>query len=166
MEIALQTDRPQTLVTELGNWNRLENQFRELFSEQALKDREFMKMKLGEYERLAYKYAGAPKTADERAMQVILNFQRTKMRRAIYPGILSRLVYRSLVLLRHALRPAPKVPAGSNDPAGYIHTAISVPEGQQTPPTEKQEQVRSWPRFGQDLGGRKPDRHQNKGQSL
>lgn len=102
MENTLQ-NRDDTLVSELGNWNRQENRFRELFSDDALKDREFIRMKLERYHSLYYKYRGAERTTDERAMMMVLRFQRRKMERTLYPGLLRRLLHRGRVRLQAAL---------------------------------------------------------------
>lgn len=96
-------DRPETLVSELGSWNRQENRFRELFSDDALKDREFIRMKLGHYHTLYYKYRGTERTTDERAMMMVLRFQRRKMERTLYPGLIRRLLYRGRMRLQAAL---------------------------------------------------------------
>ena len=83
------------LLRELGAWNRLEGMFRENFSETALGDRDFRKMKLREYDRIYRLYNGKVQTTDERALIVMLRFQRRKIRRTLYPGLLRRLLNRT-----------------------------------------------------------------------
>lgn len=82
----------KSLIRELGEWKRLEGMFRENFSETALGDRDFRKMKLREYDRIWRTYNGKEQTTDERALIVMLRFQRRKIRRALYPGLLRRLL--------------------------------------------------------------------------
>ncbi len=100
MENALQTSRPETLMSELGNWNQQENKFGALFGQEALKDREFLKMKLENYDQLYYKYSGKAQTHDEKAMMTMLRFQRRKMERSLYPGLLRRILHRGQARLR------------------------------------------------------------------
>ncbi len=95
MENALQTSRPETLMSELSNWNQQENKFGALFGQEALKDREFLKMKLENYDQLYYKYNGKAQTPDEKAMMTMLRFQRRKMERSLYPGLLRRMLHRA-----------------------------------------------------------------------
>lgn len=87
-------NRQETLMGELRNWNVQENKFRELFGDDALRDREFMKMKLEHYHSLYYKYNGRPQTQDEQAMMTMLRFQRRKMERSLHPGFLRRVLHR------------------------------------------------------------------------
>lgn len=96
----------KSLIRELGEWKRLEGMFRENFSETALGDRDFRKMKLREYDRIWRTYNGKEQTTDERALIVMLRFQRRKIRRALYPGLLRRLLNQmtSSVLSRPGVR--------------------------------------------------------------
>jgi hypothetical protein len=100
MENELQTYRPETLMSELGNWNQQENKFGALFGQDALKDREFLKMKLEHYDSLYYKYNGKAQTPDEKAMMTMLRFQRRKMERSLHPGLLRRMLHRGRARLR------------------------------------------------------------------
>ncbi len=100
MENELQTYRPETLMSELRNWNQQENKFGVLFGQDALQDREFLKMKLEHYDRLWYKYNGKPQTQDEKAMMTMLRFQRRKMERSLHLGLLRRMLHRERARLR------------------------------------------------------------------
>jgi hypothetical protein len=100
MENELQTSRPETLMGELRNWNQQENKFGVLFGQEALNDREFLKMKLEHYDSLYYKYNGKAQTQDERAMMTMLRFQRRKMERSLHPGLLRRMLHRGRARLR------------------------------------------------------------------
>jgi len=86
--------REPTLFNELSSWNAQENSFRQLFSDDVLKDRDFLKMKLAHYDKLYYKYGSSPRTTDEQAMVTMLGYQRRKMERSLYPGLLTRLLRR------------------------------------------------------------------------
>jgi len=100
MENELQTYRPETLMSELRNWHQQENKFGALFGDDALKDREFLKMKLEHYDQLYYKYNGKAQTPDEKAMMTMLRFQRRKMERSLHPGLLRRMLHRGRARLR------------------------------------------------------------------
>jgi hypothetical protein len=100
MENELQRPRPETLMSELGNWNQQENKFGALFGQDALKDREFLKMKLEHYDQLYYKYNGKAQTPDEKAMITMLRFQRRKIERSLHPGLLRRMLHRGRARLR------------------------------------------------------------------
>lgn len=100
MENELQTYRPETLMSELRNWNQQESKFGALFGQDALQDREFLKMKLEHYDQLYYKYNGKAQTPDEKAMMTMLRFQRRKMERSLHPGLLRRMLHRGRARLR------------------------------------------------------------------
>ncbi|TDX00514.1 hypothetical protein [Dinghuibacter silviterrae] len=93
----------KTLFKEMGDWNRQESMFRELFSEESLKDRDFMRMKLENYDKLYHKYNGKPLTTDEKALMRMLRFQRRKMEKILYPGLLRRMLHRGTALVKGLL---------------------------------------------------------------
>lgn len=99
MENELQNRQP-TLFSELSNWNGQESKFRELFSADVLKDRDFLKLKLDHYNKLYYKYGGGARTTDDQAMVAMLHYQRRKMERTLYPGLLTRMVRRAFARIR------------------------------------------------------------------
>lgn len=103
MEIELQANNKDTLMHGLTAWNKIENMFRDVFSEDSLKDRDYLKMKLAEYDRLHYRHSGTAQTTDERALSSMLRFQRRKMERSLYPGLLTRMVRRALRYLSPAI---------------------------------------------------------------
>lgn len=94
MDIGSQYEPQTTLAGELHAWNNQEEQFAKLFSPQALKDRDFLKLKLGQYDHLWNKYNRQPQTTDSRALLVMLQFQRRKLEKTLYPGLLRRLLHR------------------------------------------------------------------------
>jgi hypothetical protein len=100
MENELQISRPETLMSELRNWNQQENKFGALFGQDAFKDREFLKMKLEHYDQLYYKHNGKTQTQDEKAIMTMLRFQRRKMERSLHPGLLRRMLHRGRARLR------------------------------------------------------------------
>jgi hypothetical protein len=89
-----------SLMVELGVWNRQENKFREIFGEHAVKDRDFKKMKLSEYERLSHLYARGANTTDEKAMIRMLQFQQRKLTKDLYPGLIMRAIHMLIVFFR------------------------------------------------------------------
>gem|GEM_PF-5674992 len=162
----MQTFSSETLMGELGSWNKQETKFRDLFSDQALKDREFQKMKLAEYDRLWIKYNGNAITTDERALLVMLKFQRTKMEKALYPGLLRRLFRKGINTVKNIIRQRGLRAQFKRNDSSYNYNTIPVPDTytQNRDPLRQSEQRQ---RFGQDLG-RKQKNNPNKrqGQSL
>lgn len=130
------------LIVELGNWNRQEQKFRELFSDESLKDRDFLKLKLAEYTRISYRHAQSASTVDERALVTMLAYQRKKLRQALYPGFLRRLVARAYGFARemvhkHLLEVKPV--------RGTNYELPSIPVEQIAPvskPSENQREIR------------------------
>lgn len=92
-----------TLMAELGAWNRQELVFREVFGPDSVQDREFLKMKLDKYERLSQRFGLRAITTDERSLMDMLKYQRQKIARAVYPGLIRRVLHKAAVFLRPAL---------------------------------------------------------------
>lgn len=154
-----------TLITELGSWNRQEQKFRELFGADALKDREFQKMKLAEYDRLYRRHSGSVTTTDEKALLTMLRFQRSKMEKALYPGILTRLLRRGFSRLKHMVQQALQRRASvQQQPADYGISTIPLPE---RPGEEHKQETRQKRYYARDLGSRlRNGPEKRKGQSL
>lgn len=143
MEQAVQNYKSGSLMEELSSWNQQESQFRNLFSDRALQDREFLKMKLKEFDRIWYKHNGQPQSAVEKALMMMMNYQRRNLQKSLYPGILTRLLVRaftfSTALIKQSLtaRPEKKTPL-------FYAAPIPVP---QPPKQENQEKAQ-----GQNAG--------------
>lgn len=143
METGQEPIRLDTLTGEISAWNRQEQQFGRLFSDAALKDREFLKMKLGEFDRLYFKYSNTQLTRDERALLTMLRFQRRKLERALYPGILRRVAHRIAARINAAML-AGKEAKNKNrvqltDQLSNIHSVpIPVKDAQKQPATIRQ----------------------------
>ncbi len=171
MQNDLQDNRPATLVSELNVWNRRENQFMELFSPQAVKDREFQKMKLAEYNRLWYAYNGKATTTDEKALLTMLGFQRRKMEKSLYPGILTRLVRRGIAYLKAVIVQRNEANLTKQQQVQQ-YTFNTIPAKESGHPREQQSQgaamhTRQGQRYGQDLGRRlRQQNDKSKGHSL
>jgi len=152
-----------TLIAELTSWNRQEQKFRELFSEDALKDREFQKMKLDEYDRLYRKYSGMGTTTDEKALLVMVRFQKRKLERTLYPGILTRLLRRGFLTLKHIVQRALRPRYPKNQPADYAAKTIQLPT--ENGPSEQQEPRRAvgkHRRYAHGLGNRSGTGHKKR----
>ena len=119
-------DYSSSLIADLSGWNRQEQKFRELFSDDSLKDREFLKMKLAEFNRIFYKHDGTAKTTDERAFMTILGFHRKKLEKALYPGLLTRLVVRAYAFVSGLLQQRADQIKPAND-GSYHLPSIPVP---------------------------------------
>ena len=75
----------------LTGWNHTEDLFREHFGEDSLLDREFLKLKLREYDRMWYRFSRNALTRDERALLSMLRIQRRWLRKTLYHGSMRRL---------------------------------------------------------------------------
>lgn len=165
MENNTQAFTPETLMGELGSWNRQENKFRELFSAAALKDRDFMKMKLAEYDRLWLKYSGKAQTTDEKALLVMMRYQRRKLERRLYPGLLTRLVRRSVMAVRVFIRKRRESSLKKQQDLSYDFGPIPVPKAGNNLEQTREMQKQQNKRYGQDMGRRLPHKNGH-GQSL
>ena len=165
MEDRRQAFTPQTLMGELGSWNRQEAKFRELFSADALKDRDFMKMKLAEYDRLWLKYRSSVQTTDEKALLVMLRYQRRKLELSLHPGLLDRLLRRSVLAIKAFILKREENRAPKNEPLTYDYKPLPVPKTGNNPDYAKEPGKKQDGRYGQDIGRRLP--HKNgQGNSL
>lgn len=140
-----------TLMAELERWNKQEQKFKQLFGDASVKDRDFQKMKLAEYDRLWYKYQDSTATTDERSMLVMLRFQRRKLEQALYPGLITRMVRRAFVALKASFSRDKVKVSDAPGPQQYAYRSIPV----ESP--ELRSQAREHTnrhRLGQDLGKR------------
>lgn len=160
--------RQNTLMRELSGWNRQEGQFRELFGETSLKDREFLKMKLDNYTGLFHKYNGNAQTTDERALLLMLRYQRRKMEKTLYPGLLRRMIYRAAARLK-AQRLMNRKPVQASTQEGFNLPPIPVRQEQAQQQQKQQATVRQMPFPKQQMHGsmrRKQQKGRHKGHSL
>lgn len=133
--------RTPTFFSALDEWNHFEDLSREKYGADSLKDRDFQKLKLREYERLYRFYnVRTDLSRDERAMLLMLGFQRKKLRKALYPGQISRVLYRIGSYLRAKVQGA-KI----NDPFGadterYISTRWYPENKTQVTPQQTKQQ--------------------------
>lgn len=170
METTLQS-YADSLMAELGSWSKQEHKFRELFGNDAIRDRDFQKMKLAEYDRLWQKYQGKAMTTDEKSMLVMLRFQRRKLEKTLYPGILRRIFHRAAVGIKALVANRRQLREQRNQPEQYTYSTITVPgnerSGQKQASEHERQQKGQSHRYGQDLGRRLksgPDKRQ--GQSM
>ena len=85
---------PETLESGLDFWSRQEQKFQSLFGKEALKDKEFLKMKLRHYDRLWYRYKNAPLDTEGQLMRNMLKFQRRKIDKSMHRGLLRQIIRR------------------------------------------------------------------------
>lgn len=89
-------ERAPTFFSALDEWHHFEQLSWERFGEDALKDRDFQKLKLREFDRLYHYYnRRSDLSRDEKAMLLVLDFQRTKLTKALFPGRIRRLLYKA-----------------------------------------------------------------------
>ena len=132
----------------------------------------FLNEKLAEYNRLWYKYGGRAQTTDERALLLMLRFQRRKMERSLYPGLLTRMVYRAIVMARAAVRPKQADKRREDKTQPYLYSTIPVSaavrrNGREQPSQEQTATARHRKHHGYNLGRRQQQAHgKRKGPSL
>lgn len=161
MEYGLETaNKLPTLMDAFREWNRSEDMFREAFGDGALEDRDFLKLKLREYDRIWHTFNGKPLSKDEKALMVILRFQRRKLRRGLYRGLLTRFLNRAGSYIRFLLqvRRTRAVPTQVGDHRYLTNTPGLVKEGKDND-QQKQEERYQRKYNNHDLGPkRKTDR--------
>lgn len=122
------------LMAELTSWNQQEQTFKKLFSDQALQDREFLKMKLAEFDHIWYKHHLLAETTDEKALIKILQYQRNSMQKSLYPGLLTRFVVRTYNFLAESIKQSIARP----QPDLYNPPSIVIPNDQSGNSIEKE----------------------------
>ena len=151
-----------TLMAELGDWKRLEQSFVKAFGPESLRDREFLKMKLAAYERIARSHRGSLATVDDTAMLKMLGHQRRKMERVLYPGLTTRLLRRALLALKDQLFQSAAAPRMSDRHDYSSGKQAEFGDALQDQFHEKSESKR---RYGHDWG-RRQERDQGKGMGI
>ena len=94
MEVHDKRQETATLEEGLDFWIRQEQKFQSLFGKEALKDKEFLKMKLRHYDSLWYKYKHAPLGTEGQLMRNMLKFQRKKIDKSMHRGLLRQIIRR------------------------------------------------------------------------
>lgn len=150
-----------SIMAELHDWNRFEKELALAFQrgdKDGLDKRRFGKLALSEYERIANLYAGNTVTRDEKMWFKVLQFQKTRLEKSLYPKLITRLLRR---LIRKIQQPSElrneaymARQAGMND----FYTRPKSPTASQSE-QQGQEigQQQSPKRYGPDLGKRKWD---------
>jgi len=84
-----------TLMAEVSDWNQHEKEWIRLSGDdEFLKDPDFLKLRLREYERIASRFGNVVASKDNRYAMAILTYHRRKLERAIYPSRARRLLRR------------------------------------------------------------------------
>lgn len=168
-EMQMYNKMQDSLMVELGAWNKQENKFREIFGDHAIKDREFKKMKLSEYERLSMLYANGAITTDEKAMVRMLRFQQQKLSRDLYPGLIRRIFHKLVVFFRseiNARREMEMVKQAGMQP----YREIQLPgKDRETNSQSKKMEINQDQRrryTSHDLGRKRPRPQHKKGRSI
>ena len=87
------------IAKELHEWKAREQRFEKLFSQDILKDKAFLKEKLGFYEHLQNKYSRS-NVPEEKMTLIILARQNDLLRKQVYPNLWMRLLQRVLAPFR------------------------------------------------------------------
>ncbi|WP_029274624.1 hypothetical protein [Pedobacter borealis] len=83
-----------SLVAEMMDWNRLDGVIKSSSGKDPLKIREYLKLKLEDFDRMVSVYGGRSLTRDEKAFTIILKYQRAELEKAVYPRLPNRLLRR------------------------------------------------------------------------
>lgn len=168
-----QESRPSyanSIMAELHDWSTLEADLSQVFKRGAkdgLDDRDFKKLTLSEYDRIASIYAGNAVTRDEKVWFKVLQYQRAKLEKSLYPGLLTRLLRRVIRKMRQPAELRNEAymarQAGFND----FYTSRKSPTGGQVEQQGQDLSQQQSPKvYGSDLGGRKWDADKKQGQHL
>ncbi|HWT40181.1 MAG TPA: hypothetical protein VN081_02820 [Dongiaceae bacterium] len=108
--------KEDNLLTELGNWNSIEKLCAGVYGEAVLKDRNFQRIKLQEYQRLYNKYDTRESASlDQHALHKMLRYQSRKIEQHLYQNPVRRILQRSadriVFRIRKRLRVGQALPA-------------------------------------------------------
>lgn len=151
MDYSLEILGEGSLFKALQEWNRTEDLFRSTFGEDSLKEREFLKMKLKQYDLMWYKYKN-PLTKDEILLRTMLMAHRKSIRKALYPGILRRLWNRGANYVTYLISGKNVLLQESNDNFRFAENKVfSNREGAGGEQVKQENRIP----FGYDLGAKK-----------
>lgn len=161
-----------SMMAEVHAWSRFEKIFSESVGAEDMQTKQFLKMKLKEFDRIWYSHPNTPgnSTIDERAMQIVVNYQRKKLEKALYPGLLRRLLHRARVYVAASIDGTRSLAKARQLMQGYqygnrVATGPAANNGQQqAQPGEQPAERRQ--HYGPNLGGRKWENHQSKSQRM
>lgn len=116
--------KEDNLLTELGNWNKIEQLCAGVYGEASLKDRSFQRMKMQEYRRLYNKYGGREHPSlDEQALHKMLRYQLRKIEMHLYPNPVRRVLQRGIDRLTAAIE---KKLYGEKPPSAFVTGNIPI----------------------------------------
>ncbi|MEZ2442734.1 hypothetical protein AB6805_13515 [Chitinophaga sp. RCC_12] len=159
-----------SIMAELHDWSKLEADLSQIFKRGAIEgldDRDFKKLTLSEYDRIVSIYSGNAVTRDEKVWFKVLQYQRAKLEKSLYPGLLTRLLRR---VIRNMRQPAElrneaymARQAGMNEFYTRQKSPTASQSEQQGQDMGQQQSPKS---YGPDLGGRKWDADKKQGPHL
>lgn len=166
MEGGIERFMGSELLAELRSWNQQEQEIRVAFSDQALQDKTFLKIKLKEYDRIWHKHRGGEHTLDEKTIMLMLQYHRRKIQKAIYPGLLTRMVVQTFNFLTAKIKQRKVI----KKPEPYNSPPIVVPKEQvQNQGQEKSRQAYQRKEHSQQINRqqrRNRSRNKKKGRSI
>lgn len=167
--------RKESLISEIREWKQIEeNVEKDNRIKDPLDDVDYMKMRLREYDRIYYKYRdGGPFTKDEQAYFIVLQFQRKKIRKFLYPRQLTRMFQSAKVAFQAAFSQYQAARAEKKQTLrDYATGKLELPPAIVSDNKEPEANDLNIPtnttaRYGQDLGRKQPPApEQHKGHSL
>jgi hypothetical protein len=161
-------ERRASIFSALDEWTRFEALSTEKFGAESLKDRDFRKLKLQEYDRLYNIYnSRTDLTRDERGMLLMLRFQRKKLAKALYPRLIRRLYNRATSFIRLRILGSRAKDPFQSDADRYVSPSLyvsdSIEKSVKNENGQRQEQ-RQGNRI--QLGVRGNNNHKSRGQSM
>ncbi|WP_209864189.1 hypothetical protein [Chitinophaga sp. OAE865] len=163
MENELRPAYANSIMAELHQWNQLERDLSQAFrkgGKEQLDDRDFKKLTLSEYDRIANLYAGTPATRDEKVWFKVLQYQRAKLEKSLYPGLITRLLRRIIRKLRQPSELRNEAYMARQAGMNEYYTNSNFPAHKQEQGMDQQQSPKT---YGPDLGGRKWDADKKQG---
>ena len=151
-----------TLLADLMEWDRLEQTLRSAFKDRSMSEKDILKLRLSEYERLYRVHGNLASTRDDLAMLQMIRYQRPKLERILYPGLASRLLRRAVLALRNQLFQSAAAPPVSVT-HGYSTSKQSAFSDHLQGGIDQESEPKR--RYGHDWG-RRQSRDQGKGMGI
>ncbi|QJB34921.1 hypothetical protein HF324_27755 [Chitinophaga oryzae] len=159
------TPYDKTVMGEISNWKRIEATIRDLSGPKVLEEREWLQLRLQEYERIVRQFRGTVSTRDERAWLIVASIERKRLEKALYPSMMARVIRRFKNALFERLDNGRKQEQGF-DPVFndvlFHQRDITSGRAQSTTPAENQQQdIFIKKPIGPDLSGRQEKKNDN-----
>ncbi|NLR68525.1 hypothetical protein HGH92_29745 [Chitinophaga varians] len=89
----------KTVMGEISSWKRIEASIEQISGPKVLKDREWLQLRLFEYERIVREFRSTARTRDEKAWLLVADIERKRLEKALYPSLIARMIHKVGVAL-------------------------------------------------------------------